>query len=156
MKCLLAKTCKKNMRTWKHAIRNWRYFAFMTLHGTQRAGWYLVTNFIDLLQEEHDTFRDLADKMIEEKDAEISRLLEDNKHLRQSHNSKPMVCLFACYWATSIYYVFSKVFFSLPFRLSFLFHVFILWWCLCLSQADQDSSYDTGMRISCTFQHLLV
>lgn len=59
-----------------------------------------VTNFINFLQEEHDTFRDLADKMIEEKDAEISRLLDDNKHLRQSLNSKPVVsvvCLFACY-----------------------------------------------------------
>nr|GMC65900.1 protein GRIP isoform X2 [Ipomoea batatas]GMC67641.1 protein GRIP isoform X2 [Ipomoea batatas] len=43
------------------------------------------------MQEEHDTFRDLADKMIEEKDAEISRLLDDNKHLRQSLNSKPVV-----------------------------------------------------------------
>ncbi|VFQ99805.1 unnamed protein product [Cuscuta campestris] len=40
------------------------------------------------LKEEHDTFRDLADKMIEEKDDEISRLLDENKHLRQSLHSK--------------------------------------------------------------------
>ncbi|KAG9145227.1 hypothetical protein Leryth_008182 [Lithospermum erythrorhizon] len=43
------------------------------------------------LKEEHDTFRDLADKIIEEKDVEISRLLDDNKNLRQSLESKPLV-----------------------------------------------------------------
>ena len=31
--------------------------------------------------------------MIEEKDTEISRLLDDNKNLRQSLESKPPVCL---------------------------------------------------------------
>ncbi|XP_022971426.1 protein GRIP isoform X2 [Cucurbita maxima] len=40
------------------------------------------------LKEEHNSFRDLADRMIEEKDAEISRLLDDNKNLRQSLESK--------------------------------------------------------------------
>ncbi|KAG7027817.1 Protein GRIP, partial [Cucurbita argyrosperma subsp. argyrosperma] len=39
--------------------------------------------------EEHNSFRDLADRMIEEKDTEISRLLDDNKNLRQSLESKP-------------------------------------------------------------------
>ncbi|KAG7015842.1 Protein GRIP, partial [Cucurbita argyrosperma subsp. argyrosperma] len=39
--------------------------------------------------EEHNSFRDLADRMIEEKDTEISRLLDDNKNLRRSLESKP-------------------------------------------------------------------
>ncbi|KAI4314638.1 hypothetical protein L6164_027526 [Bauhinia variegata] len=41
------------------------------------------------LKEEHDSFRDLADRMIGEKDNEISRLLDDNKNLRQSLQSRP-------------------------------------------------------------------
>ncbi|XP_023540077.1 protein GRIP-like isoform X2 [Cucurbita pepo subsp. pepo] len=41
------------------------------------------------LKEEHNSFRDLADRMIEEKDTEISRLLDDNKNFRQSLESKP-------------------------------------------------------------------
>ncbi|RZC48582.1 hypothetical protein C5167_017013 [Papaver somniferum] len=36
------------------------------------------------LKEEHDSFRDIADRMIEEKDKEISRLLDQNKNLNQS------------------------------------------------------------------------
>lgn len=36
------------------------------------------------LKEEHDSFRDLADRMIQEKDNEISRLLDDNNNLHQS------------------------------------------------------------------------
>ncbi|KAF1001939.1 protein GRIP isoform X2 [Apium graveolens] len=43
------------------------------------------------LKEEHDAFRDLADKMIEEKDTEISRLLNDNKNLHQSLSSNTLV-----------------------------------------------------------------
>ncbi|KAJ7953212.1 protein GRIP [Quillaja saponaria] len=42
------------------------------------------------LKEEHDSFRDLADRMIEEKDNEISGLLDDNKNLHQSLDSRPM------------------------------------------------------------------
>ncbi|XP_009792764.1 protein GRIP [Nicotiana tabacum] len=40
------------------------------------------------LKEELDSFRDLADKMIEEKDNEISRLLDDNENLRHKLQSK--------------------------------------------------------------------
>ncbi|KAM7261205.1 hypothetical protein ACFE04_026680 [Oxalis oulophora] len=36
------------------------------------------------LKEEHDSFRDLADRMIGDKDNEISKLLLDNKNLQQS------------------------------------------------------------------------
>ncbi|KAM4118584.1 hypothetical protein ACB094_02G214400 [Castanea mollissima] len=43
------------------------------------------------LKEEHDTFRDLADRMIEEKDKEIYKLLDDNKDLHQSLESRPPV-----------------------------------------------------------------
>lgn len=43
------------------------------------------------LKEEHESFRDLADKLIEEKDKEISRLLEVNKNLHQSLGSIPAV-----------------------------------------------------------------
>ncbi|GAB4848395.1 hypothetical protein Ancab_003090 [Ancistrocladus abbreviatus] len=43
------------------------------------------------LKEEHDSFRDLADRMIGEKDKEISRLLDENKNLRQSLESRPPV-----------------------------------------------------------------
>ncbi|KAL3838845.1 hypothetical protein ACJIZ3_023436 [Penstemon smallii] len=41
------------------------------------------------LKEEQNSFRDLADKMMEEKDREISRLLDDNKNLRHLLDSKP-------------------------------------------------------------------
>ncbi|KAM1202081.1 hypothetical protein TB2_017855 [Malus domestica] len=40
------------------------------------------------LKEEHSSFRDLADRMIEEKDSEISRLVDDNKNLHQSLESR--------------------------------------------------------------------
>ncbi|KAL3377801.1 hypothetical protein AABB24_003947 [Solanum stoloniferum] len=40
------------------------------------------------LKEELDSFRDLADKMIEEKDNEISRLLDDNENLRHKLQSE--------------------------------------------------------------------
>ncbi|KAK4583750.1 hypothetical protein RGQ29_021750 [Quercus rubra] len=43
------------------------------------------------LKEEHDSFRDLADRMIEEKDKEIYKLLDDNKDLHQSLESRPPV-----------------------------------------------------------------
>ncbi|GAB2282475.1 hypothetical protein Dimus_017018 [Dionaea muscipula] len=43
------------------------------------------------LKEEHDSFRELADRMIGEKDKEISRLLNDNKNLQQSLASRPLV-----------------------------------------------------------------
>ncbi|XP_024032822.1 protein GRIP [Morus notabilis] len=41
------------------------------------------------LKEEHNSFRDLADRMIGEKDNEISRLLDDNKNLQRSLESRP-------------------------------------------------------------------
>lgn len=41
------------------------------------------------LKEEHDSFRDLADKMIEEKDKEISKLIDDNKNLQKSLELRP-------------------------------------------------------------------
>lgn len=43
------------------------------------------------LKDEHDSLRDLADKMIEEKDNEITRLVNDNKNLRQLLEAKPAV-----------------------------------------------------------------
>ncbi|EOX90687.1 Golgi-localized GRIP domain-containing protein isoform 1 [Theobroma cacao] len=42
------------------------------------------------LKDEHASFRDLADRMIEEKDKEISRLLDDNKNLQRSLESRPL------------------------------------------------------------------
>ncbi|KAG7968913.1 hypothetical protein I3843_07G003900 [Carya illinoinensis] len=44
-----------------------------------------------VLKEEHDSFRDLADRMIEEKDKEMAKLLDDNKNLHQSLESRPPV-----------------------------------------------------------------
>lgn len=41
------------------------------------------------LKEEHDSFRDLADRMIEEKDREISKLENDNKSLHRSLELRP-------------------------------------------------------------------
>ena len=59
-----------------------------------------ISAFIDwilYLQEENASFRDLADRMIEEKDKEISRLLDDNKNLQRSLESRLMVCFpFSC------------------------------------------------------------
>lgn len=43
------------------------------------------------LKEEHDTFRDIADRTIEEKEKEIVKLGEDNRHLRCSLESRPSV-----------------------------------------------------------------
>ncbi|KAJ0967946.1 hypothetical protein J5N97_024863 [Dioscorea zingiberensis] len=43
------------------------------------------------LKEEHDTFRDIADRAIEEKEAEVAKLLEDNKNLQHFMESKPFV-----------------------------------------------------------------
>uniref|UniRef100_A0A7N2M113 phosphoserine transaminase n=1 Tax=Quercus lobata TaxID=97700 RepID=A0A7N2M113_QUELO len=42
-----------------------------------------------LVFEDHSRFHDLADRMIEEKDKEISKLLDGNKDLHQSLESKP-------------------------------------------------------------------
>ncbi|CAI9110512.1 OLC1v1010558C1 [Oldenlandia corymbosa var. corymbosa] len=42
------------------------------------------------LKDEHFSFRELADRMIEEKDKEISRLLNDNENLRQMLESNPL------------------------------------------------------------------
>lgn len=44
------------------------------------------------MQEEHDSFRGLVDRMIEDKDKEISKLLDDNKNLRSSLQLRPQVC----------------------------------------------------------------
>ncbi|KAF2312487.1 hypothetical protein GH714_034850 [Hevea brasiliensis] len=41
------------------------------------------------LKEEHDSFCGLADRMIGEKDKEISKLVDDNKNLRSSLESRP-------------------------------------------------------------------
>ncbi|KAJ1403869.1 GRIP domain [Sesbania bispinosa] len=43
------------------------------------------------LKQEHASFHDLADRMIEDKDNEISRLLDENKNLRQSLQSRPPI-----------------------------------------------------------------
>ncbi|CAL0331960.1 unnamed protein product [Lupinus luteus] len=43
------------------------------------------------LKEEHASFHDLADRTIEEKDNEISRLVDDNKNLRQSLQSRSQI-----------------------------------------------------------------
>ncbi|XP_058186625.1 protein GRIP [Rhododendron vialii] len=42
------------------------------------------------LKEEHNSFRDLADKLIEEKDREISRLMDDNKNLHKPVQLRPL------------------------------------------------------------------
>ncbi|GFP89927.1 protein grip [Phtheirospermum japonicum] len=42
-----------------------------------------------MLKEEQNSFRDLADKMMEEKDKEISRLLDENRNLQQLLDSRP-------------------------------------------------------------------
>ncbi|XP_047330041.1 protein GRIP [Impatiens glandulifera] len=42
-----------------------------------------------MLKEEHDTLRDLADKMIEEKDKEISKLIDDSKKLQRLLDTRP-------------------------------------------------------------------
>ncbi|CAF2037903.1 unnamed protein product [Brassica napus] len=43
------------------------------------------------LKEEHESVRELADRLIEEKDREISRLVDEIKNLRKSMESKPVV-----------------------------------------------------------------
>lgn len=53
---------------------------------------FCLFRLIPYLQEDNDSFRDLADRMIEEKDKEICRLLEDNTSLRQSLETRPSVC----------------------------------------------------------------
>ncbi|KAJ6305219.1 hypothetical protein OIU78_020707 [Salix suchowensis] len=43
------------------------------------------------LKEEHDSFQELADRMMEEKDKEISKLVDSNRNLHQSMESRPHV-----------------------------------------------------------------
>ncbi|CAN6970660.1 unnamed protein product [Brassica rapa subsp. trilocularis] len=43
------------------------------------------------MKEEHESVRELADRLIEEKDREISRLVDEIKNLRKSMESKPVV-----------------------------------------------------------------
>ncbi|ESQ31074.1 hypothetical protein EUTSA_v10003686mg [Eutrema salsugineum] len=43
------------------------------------------------LKEEHESVRELADRLIEEKDREISKLMDENKVLRNSMEPKPVV-----------------------------------------------------------------
>lgn len=50
----------------------------------------MSTNYFDL-QEEHDSFRELADKMIEEKDKEMTRLTDENKKLHKSLEFRQLV-----------------------------------------------------------------
>ncbi|KAG5530045.1 hypothetical protein RHGRI_030416 [Rhododendron griersonianum] len=45
---------------------------------------------IESCKEEHNSFRDLADKLIEEKDREISRLMDDNKNLLKPVQLRPL------------------------------------------------------------------
>lgn len=52
---------------------------------------HLLILYLYICQEEQRSFHDLADKMIEEKDKEISRLLDDNENLRQLLDSRPSV-----------------------------------------------------------------
>ncbi|GKV21919.1 hypothetical protein SLEP1_g31844 [Rubroshorea leprosula] len=47
------------------------------------------------LKKEHASFCDLADRMMEEKDKEISKLLEENKNLQRSLELRPPVCFLA-------------------------------------------------------------
>ncbi|WVZ65888.1 hypothetical protein U9M48_015179 [Paspalum notatum var. saurae] len=57
----------------------------------------LQKNFGDLklkyeqLKEEHQSFRDIADRMIEDKEREISKLLKENRDLHQSLEAKSVV-----------------------------------------------------------------
>jgi hypothetical protein len=44
------------------------------------------------MKEEHESVRELADRLIEEKDREISRLVDEMTNLRKSMESKPVVC----------------------------------------------------------------
>jgi predicted nucleic acid-binding Zn-ribbon protein len=63
------------------------------------------------MKEEHESVRELADRLIEEKDREISRLVDEMTNLRKSMESKPVVCgwffffFFFAYYLTSPFYL---------------------------------------------------
>jgi len=44
-----------------------------------------------VFQEEHQSFRDIADRMIEDKEREIAKLLKENRDLHQSLDFRPAV-----------------------------------------------------------------
>lgn len=50
--------------------------------------------FFFKLQEEHETFRDIADRMLEEKENEISKFLKENNTLRKTSKTGASVCFF--------------------------------------------------------------
>lgn len=45
-------------------------------------------------QEEHQSFRDIADRMIEDKEREVAKLLKANRDLHQSLDAKSAVSCF--------------------------------------------------------------
>lgn len=47
-----------------------------------------------VFQEEHQSFRDIADRMIEDKEREIAKLLKENRDLHQSLDARPAVSFF--------------------------------------------------------------
>ncbi|XP_015647561.1 protein GRIP isoform X2 [Oryza sativa Japonica Group] len=63
------------------------------------AGDELKKNLVELtvkhekLKEEHDSFRDIADRMLEEKDREVAKLLRENKDLHNSLEAKAAVSI---------------------------------------------------------------
>jgi hypothetical protein len=51
-------------------------------------------NIYVVFQEEHQSFRDIADRMIEDKEREIAKLLKENRDLHQSLDARPAVSCF--------------------------------------------------------------
>uniref|UniRef100_A0A0A8YJT4 Uncharacterized protein n=1 Tax=Arundo donax TaxID=35708 RepID=A0A0A8YJT4_ARUDO len=48
-------------------------------------------NICLVFQEEHESFRDIADRMIEDKEREIAKLLKENRDLHHSLEAKAAV-----------------------------------------------------------------
>ncbi|KAM5546944.1 hypothetical protein ABKV19_001466 [Rosa sericea] len=82
---------KRELEELKLRYKKLKVFAFFLLFQPLIQMLLFFTYCVHHLQEEHSSFRDLADRMMEEKDKEISRLVDDNKNLHQSLESRPKV-----------------------------------------------------------------
>lgn len=83
---------EKEVEELKLQCKKLKVVAFTCMFSIEYVLHFLII-YLYITQEEQRTFHDLADKMMEEKDKEISRLLNDIENLRQLLDSRPSVRL---------------------------------------------------------------
>lgn len=81
---------EKELEELKLQCKKLKVVAFTSMFSIEYLLLFLII-YPYISQEEQRSFHDLADKMMEEKDKEISRLLDDIENLRQLLDSRPSV-----------------------------------------------------------------